>query len=526
MQIKAEWGTCRNPSGQHQNLNNKIGYCFLSLIFFMLLYVLNIPICRADDESFFRSTNNTIPRSSLVTSLPSPEQTPNDYMQQNSIWNEIRQHLALQDQYERPEVYKWIYWLKSHPSVLRQVFQNAQPYLYYIYQQTQNYHMPAEFALLPVIESAYDPYAYSSTGAVGIWQMMPGTAMIYGLDINWWYDGRRDIITSTDRALTYLVNLKQQLNDWLLAAAAYDAGAETIQRALAANPAQSYQGSSFWRLSLSQETEDYVPKLLAISALVADPEKYGISLPYIPNKEYFSAIKINFQIDMSEIEQMAQISTREVKRLNPGMQRFATDPDKSYTLLLPTENAEIFRVNLSRLAGKNHVSWQYHEVHEGQTLESIAENYHTTMDLLRKVNKLSLNDEVATGQGLVVPLYLHRKYEKLQQDPVSHPNTVIHAINQITADDILSGNLATTSTTTTQVDNANNDEQPSMEDNLANLANENNNENNVAGLAVNNNSTVPTATSSALEGQNGSPEQTIHEQDSLQTILNKLNKTH
>lgn len=499
----------RNLLGLNSLFKSSLGFIVLFLL------ITTYSFADGDDNPFFHSTNNnTIPRSALVTSVSSPEplSNSNSVSAEEDIWTSIRQNLALKDQYERPEVYKWIYWLRSHPLILKQVFLNARPYIYYIFQQTQNYQMPAEFALLPVIESAYDPYAFSKTGAVGIWQMMPGTAMIYGLDINWWYDGRRDVITSTDRALSFLVSLKKTLGDWLLAAAAYDAGAETIQKAAAINPSQYYQGSSFWRLALSQETEDYVPKLLAIAALVSDPEKYGITLPFIPNKEYFSAIKLDFQIDQGEIAKMAQVSTQEIKKLNPGMRRFATDPGKTYTLLLPVENAGIFKENLARVAGKNHVSWQYHEVHEGQTLESIAQNYHTTMELLRSVNKMNLYDQVFAGEGLVVPLYLHRKFIDLQGDVAPETKAILSdAVNKITANDILSGNLPAVENNTLDATNnpevmAQNQEVPNEA--LTHQANE---------LSARNNEAPQTAPQ-----EQGISSEPIHEQDNLHTILNKL----
>ena len=501
--------TCRENSIQKKFFLIKILTCFLFFLF--------SSICFADNEEnqFFHSIqDNSIPPSQLVMSLPSPDQ-----VSQNNIWDEIRQHLGLQDQYDRPEVVKWIYWLKSNPKVLNQIFHHSAPYIFYVYQQTLHYHLPAEFALLPMVESGYNPAAYSSTGAVGIWQMMPGTAMIYGLDINWWYDGRRDIITSTDRALTFLLSLHETLGDWLLAAAAYDTGASNIQKAISLQPVNN-RSSSFWELSLYKETESYVPKLLAVSAIVANPQKYGITLPYIPNQQYFEAVKLECQLDLAEIAKLAQTDIAEIKRLNPGLRRWATNPDQPYTLLLPFQKVDIFRSSLARIAGQNEITWQYHEVHQGQTLESIASNYHTQAELLRQVNELTESEEVNPGEGLVVPLSLHRKFQIEGPSNVSvaqntAENSSSQNVDSLTANDVLTGNLQNNNhvndnnLATNELNSDETDENYSSNQ-------QNNSSNTQASL---NTIDIP---SQDLVPQDGNSSEPIHSKDSMQTIVNKL----
>lgn len=339
-----------------------------------------------------------------------------------SLWPVIASHFSLGDYSNRPEVRHEILWFLSRRSILNMMLHNAVPYIYYVYQQTQQRGMPAEFALLPLVESGYDPFAYSQAGATGLWQMMPGTASSFGLDISWWYDSRRDTIVSTQAALNFLSSLRDMTHSWLLAAAAYDVGVGAVQAAQQYN-IRSDRDTNFWDLPLPQETREYVPRLLALAEIIKNPAFYGVKLPYVPDHPYFAAINMNSQIDLAEASRFAEVPIDTIHRLNPGLLRWATNTSGVYTLLVPYESSTIFRKNLQAVAGKEHISWQYHEIRGNETLQSIAKNYHTSIDLLRRVNSLS-SDMLTPNQGLLVPLYLHRTYSTPVATAEINPNTL------------------------------------------------------------------------------------------------------
>ena len=216
--------------------------------------------------------------------------------------------------------------------------------------------------MIPFVESKYEVFAYSSAGAVGIWQLMPGTATGQGLKINWWYDGRRDLMTSTRAALDYLSYLYEFFNqDWLHAIAAYDAGEGTIYNAIKRNRQQAKQ-TDLWHLSLPKETQRYIPKLLAISAIIADPETYGVELPLVSSDPYFSVIDIKQQIDMQHAANLADIPILTLRYLNPGFKRWATDPLGPHQLIIPIAQSEQFIKRTKQLSQQNYTPWYHHVV--------------------------------------------------------------------------------------------------------------------------------------------------------------------
>ncbi len=326
----------------------------------------------------------------------------------NGLWQVITDDFKLQGYANMPTVRQQIIWFVNHKYQLQSMVNASSPYLFYIYQQVKARHMPAEFVILPMIESGYKPAAYSHSGATGLWQMMPATASSLGLEINWWYDGRRDTVVSTQASLNYLATLHSALHTWLLAAAAYDSGIGVVQNAQESN-AQAHKGTDFWSLHLPAETENYVPKLLAIAQILKHPNYYGIQLPKVNNQSYFARITIKSQFDLGEISKLAQLPVATVQQLNPAIMRWATKPNGSYTLILPVKNAELFKAHLKTLSGKRHVSWQYHQVQRGETVASVAKMYRTSVDFLAQINHLRSNI-LPAGSGILVPVYLHRTY--------------------------------------------------------------------------------------------------------------------
>jgi membrane-bound lytic murein transglycosylase D len=319
----------------------------------------------------------------------------------NDLWEELRDGFDLNG-YEHPRVDAQLNWYAKNQRYLDRVSNRALPYLYFILREIQDRGIPTEIALLPVVESAFQPFAFSSGRAAGIWQFIPETGKRFGLKLNWWYDGRRDIYASTHAALDYLQQLNKRFKgDWLLALAAYNSGEGTVGRALR-RAAKEGKPQNFWALDLPKETRDYVPKLLAISAIVAEPGYYKVKLNQIPYSPYFRKVKTNGQLDLIKAAELAEIKIDEFYQLNPGFNRWAMPPDGPHYLLVPIENANLFRENIATYDPKERIRWQRHIVKNKETLNSIARKNSTTASILKRINKLSSN-KVASGKSLVVP---------------------------------------------------------------------------------------------------------------------------
>lgn len=326
--------------------------------------------------------------------LPSP---PPDLLER------LRQAFMLSASTE-PTVLRELQWFSSHPEYLERVFTRGERYLFYIAEAIEARGMPADLALLPIVESAFDPFAYSHGRASGLWQIIPGTGRRLGLKQNWWYDGRRDVIDSTRAALDYLEQLHRQFDgDWLLAVAGYNSGEGNVARAIRRAEAAG-QATDFWgiRRYLPVETRTYVPRLLAIRDLVADPDAHGVSLPEIDNTAYFTVVDAGAQIDMTLAAQLAGIEPEMLYLLNPGVNRWATDPDGPYHLAVPTQHSEAFDLALQSLGERERVQWTRHRVRSGETLSHLALKYQTTEDVLREINELR-GHIIRAGDYLMIP---------------------------------------------------------------------------------------------------------------------------
>lgn len=318
------------------------------------------------------------------------------------LWEELRDGFDLSG-YEHPRVDVQLNWYAKNQRYLDRVSDRALPYMYFILREVKERGMPTEIALLPVVESAFQPFAFSPGRAAGIWQFIPETGKRYGLTLNWWYDGRRDIYAATHAALDYLQDLNKRFKgDWLLALAAYNSGEGTVGRAMK-RAAREGKPMNFWALDLPAETRDYVPKLLAISALVAEPDYYNMKLNPIPYSAYFRKVDTAGQIDLAKAAELADISIEELYRLNPAFNRWATPPEGPHYLLVPIENANLFRQNLASYQPDDRVQWKRHIVKASDSLNNIARQHGTTTDILKRINKLDSN-KVATGKSLVIPV--------------------------------------------------------------------------------------------------------------------------
>ena len=317
------------------------------------------------------------------------------------IWQRVRSGFQLQDM-DHPRVKSDLNWYAKHQSYLDRTFVRADPYFYHIVEQIEARGMPMELALLPVVESAFQPFAYSHGRAAGIWQFIPGTARRFGLKIDWWYDGRRDIKASTTAALNYLEALNKRFDgDWLLALAAYNSGEGTVSKAIRKNKKRG-KGTTFWDLKLPRETQGYVPKLLAIASLVANPEQHSVSLKTIDNAPQLAEVNIGSQLDLAIAADMADMSLEQLYTLNPGYNRWATSPDGPHRLLLPVAKAENFKEQLAQLPKQQRVKWVRHRIKNGQTLGQIAQNYKTTVRTIKTANKIRGNN-IRAGNYLIIP---------------------------------------------------------------------------------------------------------------------------
>jgi membrane-bound lytic murein transglycosylase D len=319
----------------------------------------------------------------------------------DDLFDRMRAGFAL-DEVQEPAINTQLAWFEHNPEYLERVFQRGQRYLYHVVTEVEARGMPLEFALLPVVESAYEPFAYSTSRAAGLWQFIPDTGRRFGLKQNWWFDGRRDVIESTRAALDYLQALHDQFDgDWLLAIAAYNVGENSVQRELEFNRAHG-KPTDFWHLKLPAETRAYVPKLLAMKRLMAEPERYGLEFAAIPNQPYFAVIDTDSQIDLKIAAQLARTSYDELVALNPAYNRWATDPDGPHRMLIPIDNADGFETALTTLTPDDRVRYAVHEVTRRETLAMIAKQYGSSVAVITKINDLK-GGKVTVGDTLKIP---------------------------------------------------------------------------------------------------------------------------
>jgi membrane-bound lytic murein transglycosylase D len=322
--------------------------------------------------------------------------------QYGDLFDRMRAGFKLEDGADQRAVDQQLRWYASNPDYLQRAFGRADLYLYQIVTELERRGMPLELALLPVVESAFEPYAYSRARASGLWQFIPGTGSRFGLKQDWWYDGRRDIVESTRAALDYLQYLHDEFNgDWLLAIAAYNCGEALVERAVNMNRAVG-RPVDFWDVWLPGETRAYVPKLLAMKRLVRDPETYGLEFSPIPNLPYFARVATHGQINLKIAAEIAGVSPEELYELNPAFHRWATDPAGPHYLLMPVDAADVFTENVDQLSADQRLGVAHYAVRRGDSVASVARNFHTSVNVIRELNDL-LTGGLTVGDDLRVP---------------------------------------------------------------------------------------------------------------------------
>jgi membrane-bound lytic murein transglycosylase D len=316
---------------------------------------------------------------------------------EGDFWQHLRNDFQMAPADDKPQVRAQINWFMHNREYLDHTLRRSEPYMYYILQQIEKRNLPGELALLPVGESAYNPAATSSAGAVGMWQLMRATARDLGVKQNFWFDGRRDIYASTNAALDQLTYLQSFFGgDWMLALAAYDSGEGTVQSAI-----RRSHSTNFWSLPLPSETRSYVPRLLALASIVRDPGRYNITLPPISDKPYLAQVDIGAPISLARAAQLAGLSLAQIKQLNPGYSRMMTDPNGPYKLILPIDRIALFKEQLSNVATLPKITWGRYKIQRGDNWNSIARRFHTTVNELLETNHLNKH-HVPVGRVIMI----------------------------------------------------------------------------------------------------------------------------
>jgi membrane-bound lytic murein transglycosylase D len=334
---------------------------------------------------------------------PRVKDDPTEAFREADLWGRVRSGFAIQD-LDNQLVNKHVTWYSTRPEYIARTTGRASKYLFYVVQELEKRGMPTELALLPFIESAFNPEAFSSASAAGMWQFVPATGRDFNLKQNMFKDDRRSVMASTDAALTYLQRLYGMFGDWQLALAAYNWGEGSVQKAIRKNQAAG-KPTDFQSLSelMPDETRNYYPKLQAVKNIIARPEQYGIVLQQIENQPYFTAVGKTSDIDVALAAKLAELPLDEFKALNPQFNRPVITGNDKTQILLPQKNAEKFHFNLAQW-GQALSSWTTHTITSAkERLDTLASRFGTTPAVLRDVNHIPKSMQLRAGSTILVP---------------------------------------------------------------------------------------------------------------------------
>jgi len=317
------------------------------------------------------------------------------------LWDRIVRGYAIPD-LDGPLVEKWERFYADRPDYVARMIERSRRYLYHIVSEVEGRKMPLEIALLPMVESAFNPNAMSVARAAGMWQFMPSTGTHFGLKQNWWYDSRRDVLAATTSALDYLQRLYDEFGDWQLALAGYNWGEGTVRRAVPRNKSKGLPTDYASLTGVPAETQNYVPKLQAVKNIVADPQKYGLALGDLPDAPFFTVVKTTLKMDVKRAAELAELPLEEFLALNPQHNRPVIAGADEYAILLPIDNAETFAAKLE-LIDQPLVSWQAYRLKAGETLPQVASRYGMSVETLLAVNGIGARARVPPGHTLLVP---------------------------------------------------------------------------------------------------------------------------
>ena len=344
----------------------------------------------------------------------------------NDLWQRIRHGFAIPD-LDSKLVEQHTAYYAARPEYLQRVFDRSRLYLYHIVEEIEKRGLPTELALLPMVESAFNPMAYSRAHASGLWQFIPGTGRRYELKQNWWYDGRRDIVDSTTAALDYLTYLYGMHGDWQLALASYNWGENAVARAIAKNRAAG-RPADYEHLTMPAETRNYLPKLQALKNIIANPGPFGVRLEPIPNEPYFATYTRLVDIDVQLAAKLAEMPVEEFIALNPGFSRPLIRAAMTPRIVLPADKVDIFHENLIKLEGESLVSWKTYYPKKGESFESIAKKHGLMLGQLKEVNGINPRVRVVPTM-LVVPV--DGQSVNLRRMPIMYAPPIPIAIRRI-----------------------------------------------------------------------------------------------
>lgn len=341
---------------------------------------------------------------SLIAAQPvSTQVTPAPQAPQESgvpdLWDRIRGGMALPP-LDSSLVRTHEVWYSSRPDYMARMTTRAERYLFYIVEEVERRKLPMELALLPFIESAFNPQAVSRARAMGMWQFMPATGRHFDLAQNHFRDERRDVMASTNAALDYLEQLYAEFNDWHLALASYNWGEGNVRRAIKRN-ARAKKATGYTNLRMPRETRNYVPKLVAFANLIKDPARFQVALPIIPNHPYFDAVTIERDIDVALAAEFARVSEDDFRALNPSIKHPVILAAGTPKVLLPWENAVLFTSNLAQHQGPL-ASWTVYVAPRNMNTQRIARTVGMNETELREVNGIPKGRVVRKGSTLLV----------------------------------------------------------------------------------------------------------------------------
>jgi membrane-bound lytic murein transglycosylase D len=318
------------------------------------------------------------------------------------IWQRLRQGFQITPDSLPHSADKQLQRYLKNPHNLNLLFEHSSPFLFHVTEQLENANLPLELALLPIVESNYDPLAYSPSHAVGLWQFIPSTATSLGLERSRWYEGRRDVVQSTAAAVTYLGYLNKQFNgNWLHALAAYNSGEGAVRKAIRKNRRLG-KSTEFWALRLPRETKNYVPQLMALASIVKDAEKLKVKLPEISNSAYFAIVDLPAQIELDKVIEVTGVDDAVFTQLNSAYKRSVTPPEVGYHILLPIDKSHILGKFLATSEPSTWAEYREYVVKSGDTLSHIAKRYNQTTQQIKITNRLR-NDFLRIGQVLRIP---------------------------------------------------------------------------------------------------------------------------
>ncbi|HQT81410.1 MAG: hypothetical protein B7Z60_06050 [Ferrovum sp. 37-45-19] len=353
---------------------------------------------KKDNKNLQPSLDNNPDNSVLNAESPEVIDGPAD-----DLWQRIRTGFAMPDLNDPKRIQRQIDWYAARPDYVERTVERSRKYLFFIVEEVQRRKMPTEIALLPIVESAFNPHALSNSQASGIWQFIPATGRHYGMEQSWWYDGRRDVVAATNSALDYIQRLHDEFGSWELALAGYNCGEGKVRREIAYNRAR-HLPTDYLNLNLPDETRNYVPKLLAAKAIVMDPKRYGLSLESIANEPYFAVVTTKKRIDTKLAAQFAGMSVNDFVMLNPAFNHsiITLNFNHEQNILVPSPMADSFVAKLEDPQVKLQ-TWKTQHLTRGESLDQVANRYGISTEELKQVNGIAYNKKIAGGGTVLVP---------------------------------------------------------------------------------------------------------------------------